>query len=372
MVEGTLPGASMRVFSILFIFLALVVPTAVAQADIPADIAALRARAEAGDVRAQIALARAYREGAGVAQSDVQAFDWYMKAAQAGYPEAENEVAYTYRSEKNFSESMKWYGLAARQGSGNAMFNLGTLYYNGDGVPVDDVQAYAWFWLASHAGSKPGIEAIARSESQIRPAQIVDGKMLAASMLAEGSKVPRDAQAAISLYDEIGNGDKPAVQLQLAKIYMNGWGVPLDGAKADTYCHNALKVAKDYVPAMLCLGFLNQSTILGAGRGKEAFNWYEKAFKAGDPIAAYGLGVAYVTGNGAKLDYEKGYRYLMLAAIGKIGIAVPLAKQVEQRLSPEVAKRIAKKVLQDRFLVHEFGKLDKELFPYAVKVDHLP
>jgi len=64
-----------------------------------------------------------YRSGRGVAQDKVEAVNWYRKAAKQRYP--------------------------------NAMFNLGSAYYNGDGVGIDDITAYAWFLLAENFGSPP-------------------------------------------------------------------------------------------------------------------------------------------------------------------------------------------------------------------------
>ena len=40
---------------------------------------------------------------------------------------------------------MKWVRKAAEQGDATAQFNLGFKYADGEGVPQDAVQAYAWF-----------------------------------------------------------------------------------------------------------------------------------------------------------------------------------------------------------------------------------
>jgi TPR repeat protein len=39
----------------------------------------------------------------------------------------------------------KWYRLAAEQGHAKAQYNLGLMYYNGEGVPEDYVIAYMWW-----------------------------------------------------------------------------------------------------------------------------------------------------------------------------------------------------------------------------------
>ena len=41
---------------------------------------------------------------------------------------------------------------AAEQGHADAQYNLGVMYAYGDGVPEDNIQAYAWISLASAQG----------------------------------------------------------------------------------------------------------------------------------------------------------------------------------------------------------------------------
>lgn len=340
----------------------------------PADnsIGALQARAESGDVKAQTALGRAYRDGEGVPQNNTRAFDWFMKAAKAGDAEAQNAVALQYRDEHNFTESLKWYSLAAKQGSGNAMFNIGTHYYNGDGVATSDTEAYAWFLLAKKNGSKRAEDAVKRAETDLTPGQLSDGKLRVADLLAEGKEVPRDITTAVAVYEDAGRYGRPELQMRLAKVFLNGWGVPEEPAKAESYCRRALELDKNYTSAMLCLAFLDQSGKLGSAGGKSAIVWYEKAFKTGNPVAAYGLGVAYATGKGTQQNLEKALTYLVIAALSNIEVATPLAKQVEQRLPPEVAKKSIKKANDEKKRgIYSFGMVDKE-FAYVVKVDQLP
>jgi TPR repeat protein len=305
------------------------------------NVSALRSRAEAGDANAQVDLGLAYRLG---------------------------EIV-----EKNYAESMTWYAKAAKQGNANAMFNVATFYYNGDAVKIDDIQAYAWFSLAARSGSKKAEEAVARMSLELTSQKLSEANLLAADMLAEGSQVPRDTTAALATYDEAGKSGRPEVQVRLAKVFMNGWGIARDGAKAETHCRKALTQEKEYTPALLCLAYLNQSGLLGPNRGAEALGWYEKALKLGSPVAAYGLGVAYATGNGTKQDFEKALLYLVIASLSKIEVAVPLAQAVEQRLPPQAAQKLIKKANEQKTTrnIYAFGIFDRQ-FSYVVKVDQLP
>ena len=44
---------------------------------------------------------------------------------------------------------MKWYRKAVEQGDAKAQYNLGVMYYSGEGVLQDTVAALMWFNIAS-------------------------------------------------------------------------------------------------------------------------------------------------------------------------------------------------------------------------------
>jgi TPR repeat protein len=48
---------------------------------------------------------------------------------------------------------MKWYRLAAANGSDSAMYNVGVLYENGIGVGKNRDQALVWYRGAARAGN---------------------------------------------------------------------------------------------------------------------------------------------------------------------------------------------------------------------------
>ena len=53
----------------------------------------------------------------------------------------------------DYAEAVRWYKLAAAQGDAVAQFNLGFLYYSGQGVVQDYTRAHMWFNLAVVAGN---------------------------------------------------------------------------------------------------------------------------------------------------------------------------------------------------------------------------
>jgi TPR repeat protein len=126
------------------------------------DFAALKARAEAGDIVAEVAVGNAYDSGQGVTANQNEAIAWYQKAAEHGNAEAQNSLGVKYRLgegvPKDLDIAVQWYRAAAKNGNPNAMFNLGAagamyrlgnLYLKGSAGAQDKLEAYSLFWLAS-------------------------------------------------------------------------------------------------------------------------------------------------------------------------------------------------------------------------------
>ena len=55
---------------------------------------------------------------------------------------------------QNDAEAVKWYRKAAEQGHGMAQGALGSMYALGQGVPQDNVQAYAWLNISVAQGEE--------------------------------------------------------------------------------------------------------------------------------------------------------------------------------------------------------------------------
>lgn len=77
------------------------------------------------------------------------AFGSYRRAAEAGLPEAEFNVAVMLDSGRGVAQDVAaaavWYARAASRGNPRAAYNLGQLYEAGEGVPRNTDLARAWF-----------------------------------------------------------------------------------------------------------------------------------------------------------------------------------------------------------------------------------
>lgn len=153
-------------------------------------LAAIRARAAAGDAVAQFSLGsllyygspdttqaiewirraaaqhyppaafqmgQVYDFGFGVPKSDSQAFEWYRSAAEQGYAAAQRCLGEFYQKGRsvdvNLSAALRWYRRAADGDDLQAQVALGKMYFDGIGVPIDYASAYVWFTIA--AGQTP-------------------------------------------------------------------------------------------------------------------------------------------------------------------------------------------------------------------------
>lgn len=103
-----------------------------------------------------------YDKGKGVDQNRFESFKWYLKAAELGDADAQNEVGldYGYGSGvlPDFAESVRWYRKAAEQGNAHAMNNLGIAYEHGSGVPQDRNEAIKWYRKAAEKGDEQAKE----------------------------------------------------------------------------------------------------------------------------------------------------------------------------------------------------------------------
>jgi len=85
-------------------------------------------KAESGDAKAQIGLARMYHSGDGVTKDDAKAVEWYQKAAE--------------------------------RGNAFAQYNLGVMYDKGEGVTRDATKAVEWWQKAAAQGNEAAQESL--------------------------------------------------------------------------------------------------------------------------------------------------------------------------------------------------------------------
>ena len=80
----------------------------------------------------------------------------------------------------DYPTALREFRLAAEQGSASAQYNLGVMYYNGQGVPQNYQLAYMWFSRAAAKGVERAASARDKAAGNMTPEQIGRAQQLSA------------------------------------------------------------------------------------------------------------------------------------------------------------------------------------------------
>lgn len=152
-----------------------------------------------------------------------------QELAKLGDAEAQANLGIMLASRGEYQKAAYWYKQAAQAGVATAAYNLGTLYFNGEGFAQDYAQAYQWFQLAAKRGNK-------YAEFQLGMTYYT------------GQGVQKDPAQEMYWYEKAARQGLPAAQYNLAVIYHNGDELPQDDVKAYAWMLLAQKAA--WIPAM--------------------------------------------------------------------------------------------------------------------------
>ena len=115
-------------------------------------------RAEAGDIGAAIRAAKLYSSGIGVNENQRASARWWLVAAMAGHPRAQEQVGQDYRYggdgyPQDRDEAFRWYLASAHQGWGKSIVEVAELYAENPEDLDDLADSYMWMWLKVAADS---------------------------------------------------------------------------------------------------------------------------------------------------------------------------------------------------------------------------
>lgn len=113
-----------------------------------------------GDPIAQFGLGIITAKGDGLPQDEAKARELVQGAADKGLPDAQNAVGGWYSEAyfgvaKDPAEAVRWWKLAADNGSAFSQLSLGQAYRDGKGVPKDANKALEWYSLSAAQGLWP-------------------------------------------------------------------------------------------------------------------------------------------------------------------------------------------------------------------------
>jgi len=186
----------------------------------------------------------------------------------------------------------------AEQGLAWAQYSLGMIYAKGQGAPQDYTEASKWFRLAAEQG-------FAEAQHNL------------GTMYYQGWGVLRDAAEAVKWFRLAAEQGDALAQAKLGNIYYEGQGAPQDYTEASKWFR--LAAEQGLAAAQRALGIA-----YAYGRGApqddtEAVKWYRLAAEQGFAEAQHNLGQMLAEGRGVPQDFVQAHMWANLAASEKSG-----------------------------------------------------
>lgn len=145
-----------------------------------------------------------YEEGLGVNCDKEKAFEWYMKAAEAGNAEAQFNVGHGCECQNIYIKAFDLYLECGKQGNIDALCNLGDMYENGIGVIRNNKLAFKYFMHAAKKGT---------AYAQYKVACMYD----------DVKDAIQDIKQAYNWYIKADNQNYAAARIKLIEMYDRGY-----------------------------------------------------------------------------------------------------------------------------------------------------
>ncbi len=130
-------------------------------------------------------------------------------------------MGFVHAHDGNHEAAIAVWEPLANDGHLKAQYALGSLYAEGDGVPVDMEKAYRWWFRAAEGGDT-------RAQFNI------------AGLLKEGLGTEQDEELAFEWMEHAARAGNVDAQLKLVEYYLTGCGVEADEAEAVFWLEVAL------------------------------------------------------------------------------------------------------------------------------------
>lgn len=235
----------------------------------------LRKAAEKGSAYAQNDLAALYARGRGVKQDYEEAAKWYRKAAEQGDPLAQYSMGRICEQgrgvPRDLEVSLKWYRKAAAHDQPDALLILGDIYLKGNSATKSDPrEAFRCFQRAVRLG---------RTEALNSLGYLYEGGN---GFDESGASIGRSVERAVACYREAALKGDGRGQMNLGRMYLNGWGVTNDLVEAYKWFN--LAVTNGDLTAEKYLRDFELGDALSAeqlAEGKRRAEEFQKTFRGG-------------------------------------------------------------------------------------------
>jgi uncharacterized protein len=182
----------------------------------------------------------------------------------------------------------------AEQGDAVAQYILGMMYFMGQGVQKDYLEALTWFQEAAGQG--------------VAGAQFMVGRAY-----FRGFGVRVDFAVAAKWFRKAAEQGDVMAETELATLYRDGLGVPKDHAEALKLARRAAE--QDYMDGEYLLGtLLEEGSLINPPHFAEAAEWFRKAAEQGHLYAQSQLASMYQLGDGVPKDLVQAYFWYSLVA----------------------------------------------------------
>jgi len=232
-----------------------------------------------------------------LAEDVTELFKETYQQAEAGDVEATYNLGRMYYKgegvSQDYKKALKWLFKAAEQGNAGAQNNLGWMYYKGEGVSQDYKEAIKRF-------SKAAVQGNTKAQGNL------------SMMCAKGEGLPQDYKEAFMLFFKAAEQGNAGAQNNLGIMYYYGKGVPQDYKEALKWISKSAEQGNADAQYNLALMYANGQ---GVPRDyKKAVRWFSIAAEQGAAHAQRSLGVMYANGYGVPQDYKEALKWISKSA----------------------------------------------------------
>ena len=272
--------------------------------------------AELGNADAQNDVGLMFFNGRAVIDNPLQMASWCRKAATLGVADAQVYLGDLFDLgrgvKQDFFKAAYWYRRAAHQGNAEGQMKLAALYHAGRGVRRDDHLSQKWYRKASHK----------------RP---VTAPQL--PVMGTHPRLTRDIERSLFWWHRAAKRGQDNAYFNLGLVYSQGLGTAVNLVEAARAFREA--AIQGNAEAQINLA---QLYCLGKGVKQDfplAINWVSRAAATGHAKALYFLGARFFNGEGVAENYVLAYSYFSLAFARGDELAHQLRDKMKQVLTPQ-------------------------------------
>ena len=256
--------------------------------------------ANQGNDQAACNLGWCYEHGEGVAEDFTAAGHQYLFAASRGFAMGQYDLGRMFAKGKDYKHAYEWYKKAADQGYGDAQCAIALMYKNGDGVRYSYAEAFKWLLKALESNNQWAKDILSSfSNTDLHNAACEYEKR-------------KEFKSAYQLYLVAANRGFASSQCNIGWLYENGNGIPQDKEKAAKWYGKSAEQGNKF--AQCNLAFFYEKGI-GVHRDYSiAIKWYKKAANQGYGRAQYNLAQLYEKGLGTPVDINEAINWYEKAA----------------------------------------------------------